>query len=240
MRTRISLSIFFLAVFETQSAQAQPPICSRDLRWGDATYVQRTTRIGGHVTKADVETFSNATVTHVEIDDVPAAVIRLKASDQPDDIYLTFGADRPKPFEFAEIGMVLELPMSDGTWSRFSKPCVIEDGVSVYFDESDIPRSINSDAGKLPKFHGTLKRSGLRIDYSMMVEDDQTSDGGVMTWDGMWKYSRELKVFSVETDVQGWHVYRANAYLLTLPVGAPISLAAALKQVANTSPKTFK
>ncbi len=239
MRAKISLSFFFIVILEAQLAQAQPTTCPRDLRWSDATYIQRTTRIGGHVSKANFEKFSNATFVRFEFDGVPkAVVIRLKGREHVDDIYLTSGSDRPRPSDFSEIGMVLDLPMSDGTWPRLSNPCAPEDGVSVHFDETDMP----SDAGKSTKFHGTLTRSGLRITYVMtaQVEDDKASDGVPMALEGTWKYTRELEEISSEIDVQGWHLYRADVYLKTLPVGAPISLATALKQAAIKGPHTFK
>jgi hypothetical protein len=233
MSAEISLPILFVALFAAQSTQAQPVTCPKTLRWIDATHLQRSTRIAGHIGKADTEIFSNATISHLEFDNVSGAVIMMKGKDYPNGINLTFGTGYPKPpkpFDFAEISMAVEPPISEGIWPRISGPCVVDDGVSVHFDETDSSHLFNN----VQKFHGTLKRNGLSINYSLVFEDGSDSDSRV-EMQGVWKYERELKSFSLETDVQGWHVYRANTYLMTLPIGTQISLATVLKQVTTPS-----
>lgn len=237
MRAEISYSIIFVLLFAAQPVQARQVTCPKDLKWGDATYAQRTTRIEGLVSKADIEIFSNATVSHLEFNGIAGALIMLGAKGDPSGINLTFGAGQPKPFEFAEIAMVVEPPMTHGAWPRFSGPCAVKDGVVVNFDETEISPSLHSTAATPQKFHITLKRDGLRILYSMAVENEPGSDRGAETWQGVWQHDRKLKSFSLETDVQGWHVFRANTYLMTLPIGTAIPLGAALKRANDPGNK---
>lgn len=184
----------------------------------------------GMISNADTQRYSNATVSHLDFDGVAAAMITLGGQGDLQGINLTFGSGQPKPFEFAEIAMVVEPPMADGSWPRLSGPCSLKNEVTVRFDETEIAPLTHSSAATPPKFHGTMKRSGLHINYTMAVDGDQDPERGAETWNGVWMHERNLRRFSLQTDVQGWHVFRVNTYLMTLPTGVPITLATVIEQ----------
>ena len=109
-------------------------------------------------------------------------------------------------------------------------PCSLSEGVDIDFDEADIPAFTKEHAQSTPGFNGTLRRSGLRISYSMVVEDGET-------WHGEANYSHDLKKFDLHTDVQGWHVFRANVYVETLPVGKPVPILSVVEKMALSKQK---
>jgi hypothetical protein len=58
----------------------------------------------------------------------------------------------------------------------------------------------------------------------MVVEDGER-------WQGEANYTSELKHFDLHTDVQGWHVFRANSYVETLPAGKPVSMLSVIEKM---------
>ena len=56
-------------------------------------------------------------------------------------------------------------------------------------------------------------------------------------WQGEMNYSRDLQNFDLQTDVQGWHVFRANTYIKTLPSDAPVSLLTVIEHMPDTEQK---
>jgi predicted methyltransferase len=218
-------SVFLvLAMFKATEAYAQAD-CPKELKWTDATYAQRITTKNGQVVKADSQAFANASIAHLSFDGARSAKIEVFSKNRTSSIQLTFGGSKPNPVEFAEISMVVEPPMANGAWPRMMGPCSLPDGVNIDFDEADIPAFTKEHAQATPRFKGTLRRSGLHISYAMMVEDGET-------WQGEVNYSRELKKFDLHTDVQGWHVFRANAYVETLPVGKPVPMLSVIEKMA--------
>jgi hypothetical protein len=222
MRLATSLFVLSVATNFVHSAFAQTK-CAQELKWIDATYAQRTTTRGSQLVKADVESFANASVIHLDINGVKTAMIDMSIKRGEGSIQLTFGGGQPKPVEFSEISMAVEPPMSSGDWPRMKGPCSIPDGENVNFDESDLPAFVKGHAQSFPKFRGTLMRNGLRIRYSMTVEDGET-------WQGEANYVSASKDIDVRTDVQGWHIFRANSYVETLPVGQPVSLLSVIQR----------
>jgi hypothetical protein len=222
MSLTTSSLILVVAMFNALSIHAQE--CPQELKWEDATFAQRTIKRTTQIMKADIETFANASVIHLDIDGVQSGMIDVLAEKRDDSIQLTFGDGKPRPVEFSEISMAAEPPMSSGTWPRMKGPCSIPDGDSVDFDEGDMSAFIKEHAQEFPKFRGTLTRGGLRISYSMTVE-------GGEAWQGEVNYARELKKFDLRTDVQGWHVFRANSLVETIPVGKPVSVLSVIEQM---------
>jgi len=205
---------YFLASIAMSPSNAQE-VCAPELQWTDATYAERTTTVdGGHV-KAVTEVFANASVIHLDIDGLQSALIYVPAENREDSIHVALGDS--KPSEYSEISMAVEPPMADGNWPRMTGPCAIPDEVSIDFDESDMPNMGKENAESRPRFKGMLRRSGLRISYSMSVEGAERLQGEL-------NYARSLKSFNLDTDVQGWHLFRANSYVETLPVGRPVTL----------------
>lgn len=226
MKLAGSLMFLVLAMLNASRAYAQVA-CPSDLKWTDATYAQRKTAKDGQVVMADTEIFRNTSIAHLSVDGVMSGMIEVFSKNRTSSLQLTFGHNVPNPIEFAEISMIVEPPMAYEVWPRMIGPCSIADGVSVDFDENDIPASTKRYSQAIPKFKGTLLRTGLRVSYSMFVEDGES-------WQGEASYSRALKDFDLRTDVQGWHVFRANSYLETLPIGKPISVLSVMKKMALT------
>lgn len=224
MRLTGSLLVLVLAMFKTPETYAQAG-CPKELKWTDATYAQRTTTKNGQVVKADAEAFVNAFIAHLSVDGARSGMIDVFIKNRTRSVQLTFGDSKPNPVEFSEISMVVEPPMANGAWPRMMSPCSLPDGVNIDFDENDIPPFTKEHAQAIPGFKGTLRRSGLSISYSMVVE-------GGETWQGEANYGRELKNFDVHTDVQGWHVFRSNSYVETLPVGKPVSILSVIEKLA--------
>jgi hypothetical protein len=225
--------IFLIAVLTAQSALAQPIACPKELKWTDATYLQGNVRVDAQLVKADIEIFSNVTVVHLDAGGTAAAAILSKKDTYATGINLTFGSGPPKPLDFAEISMIAAPPMSDGKWPRFSKPCQLQDGVIQRFDERDLAPYVRENAQATGRLHGTLQRKGPAVEYVMVAEGSPQSDRGTETWQGAARFDQQLRPFPLTTDVQGWHVFRGNVYLRTLPLGKPVPLSSVLDERSN-------
>ncbi|MFL6660338.1 MAG: hypothetical protein ACJ8GW_19785 [Massilia sp.] len=199
--------------------------CRQALKWTDSTYAQRTTTKNGQVVKADVQAFVNASTAHLSVDGARSGLIEVFSKDRTRSVQFTFGDNKPNPLEFAEISMIVEPPMANGAWPRMMGPCSLPDGVTMRFDEADIPASVKGNAEPIPGFKGTLRRKGLRVSYSMLVEDGET-------WQGESNYSHKLPILDMHTDMQGWHVFRTNAYVETLPTGKPVPLRSVIEKMS--------
>ncbi|MTW10177.1 hypothetical protein GM658_06135 [Pseudoduganella eburnea] len=204
--------------------------CPKELKWIDATYAERKITRDGQIESAKIEAFLNASVIHVDIGNVQSGMIEIFPKNHADSIRLTFGRDRPKPSDFAEVSMLVEPPMTNAAWPRMMGPCAVSSGTDIEFDESDVPDFIEAHANNIPKFKGIIRRDGLNVSYSMKVESGER-------WQGELNYSRDLQSFDLQTDVQGWHVFRANTYIKTLPSGAPVSLLSVIEHMPSTEQK---
>jgi len=222
---RISRWLLGLLALTPFLSQAQVT-CPKELKWIDATYAERKITREGQIESAKVETFLNASVIHVDIGKVQSGMIEIVPKNQVDSIRLTFGRDRPKPSDFAEVSMLVEPPMTSTAWPRMMGPCAISNGIDIEFDESDVPDFIAAHANNIPKFNGIIRRDGLNVRYSMKVESAER-------WQGEMNYSRDLHSFDLQTDVQGWHVFRGDIYIKTLPSGAPVSLLSVIEQMPS-------
>jgi len=222
---RSSRLLFAMAMSCPFLAHAQAT-CPKDLKWIDATFAERAITRPGQLESAKIEAFSNASVIHVDIGGNRSDMIEILPKHRPDSIQLTFGRNRPSPIEFSEVSMLVEPPMTGGAWPRMMGPCAVSDGVGIEFDEKDVPTFIDAHSNGIPKFKGVMKRIGLSVSYSMAV-------GKSEQWQGRLNYSRELKSFDLQTDVQGWHVFRANSYVKTLPIGKPVSLLSVIEQMPS-------
>ena len=232
MPQKTSLSALCFVLFAALNARAQSANCPPELQWTEATSQQRITPMEGQLAEARVEVFANATVSTLDIGGDKAGVLAMKAGHGFDGINLTFGKDQPKPFDFAEISMAVAPPMVDLSFPSFATPCAVNDIGPLPFSEQDLAPADRRDMPTL-KFQGTLQRTGLRIAYSMTLQEGGTAKAGSETSTGTWRYEQTLKNFPLDTDVQGWHVYRGNTFLMTLPAGRPLALSAALKQVGQ-------
>ncbi len=120
--------------------------------------------------------------------------------------------------------------MADGSWPRFANPCITDDGVTMHFNENDM--ALKGHAGQL-RLRGQLRRDGLRIVYSASGEGLEASAVASEAVEGTLRYDGALHPISDAIDLQGWHVYRGNNYVKTLPLGLPIPLATVLKQLID-------
>jgi hypothetical protein len=200
--------------------------CPKDLKWIDATFAERKIKRESQIESARVEAFLNASVIHLEIGKVQTGLIEIFPKYHADSIRLTFGSDRPSPSDFAEVSMLVEPPMTSTAWPRMMGPCAISDGIDIEFDERDVPDFIAAHANSIPKFKGIIRRDALNVSYSMKVESTER-------WQGEMDYSRDLHSFDLQTDVQGWHVFRGDIYIKTLPSGAPVSLLSVIEQMPS-------
>lgn len=224
MKLAPALLVLLAAILDTVPAYAKDP-CLREFNWTDATYAKRDTRKDGQVTVAEVEVFANATVARLNADGARSGVIDLRRAASGSSIQLTYGGNKPAPFEFAEISTIVEPPMARGNWPRLMGPCSIPDGTAVTFDDNDIPAAERIGAHPL-KFRGTLQRHGLRVSYSMTA-----SDGEI--WQGELAYGRNLQDLDLNTDISGWNVFRAGSYVGTLPAKTPFPLSAAIERISG-------
>lgn len=158
-------------------------------------------------------------------------LLRVKAGNET--ISLTFGNNKPKPIDFAEIAMALEPPMVDGSWLRMKRPCHIKDGSVIAFSEKDLSSKKDANAVNSLRFHGVLKRQALSFSYVMTVEANGAEPG--LSWQGNLRYGPRDKVFDLATDIEGWHVYRADTFVGTIPTGVRVPLSAVLDEIEKSS-----
>lgn len=218
-----------LAISYTSFSHAQIT-CPATLKWTDATYAERTTIKKGRVWKAKVENFSEASVVHLNMDGIVAALITVLPQDPVDSIRFTSGRGVPNPIEFSETSMVVEPPMTHGDWPRMTGPCAVPEGVSLNFDQTDVPQLARARDDSGPKFKGIIKREGLGVSYSMEA-------GGDESWQGSLRYTAALKELDPQTDVQGWHVFRGTKYVETLPAGKPIFVRSVVGRMTGSAEK---
>ena len=232
MKLRISFLLTLVAMLVCQSTMAQDPLCSPNMTWRDATYAQRTSTMEGQSITAEFENFSNAWLVQFNDGLEKSAVISIKEKFYGEAITFTFGKDRPKPAEFSEIDMAVAPPMVDGDWPRMTRPCDVKDGSVVEFTETDMHPAKREHAQPV-KFRGALRRQAMRFTYSIALEADGTDQA--MSWQGEMSYGPATKIFDMATDVQGWHLYRANTFVKTIPQGKLVSLSTVLNEMASRS-----
>jgi hypothetical protein len=205
--------------------------CPAGLKWQDATHLKRMTRVGGTVTVAEITKYSDATVSRLETEGGAGTVIWLAGEKYPGNIQLSLGKDALHPFDLAELGTIVETPMMDGLWRRFTNPCSIEAAREILFDESDL--SPNVDGGTKYKIHGRLLRHGTSVHYWATLEDLSPSGRGVEKWEGVWEYTPGKNPLPADTDFRGWGVYIQNNYLATFPIDEAVPLSSVLERVAK-------
>lgn len=195
--------------------------CKPGLSWKDATHLQKTTYQGSVVGKAEWKKFSNLTWMLLETDGRTEYAIQLA-----DKYYLTYGQRRPKPSDFAAIATVVESPMWESnaaTMKRFPHPCALKNGENIPFNEADFVFWSNADSQRKIQIFGSLKRQAYRVHYSMEMTRGK-SDQELDKLFGVWEFQPQLETFSVDFDVQGWHVFRGDVLVRSLPVGQVMSL----------------
>jgi hypothetical protein len=223
---------FLAAIAISQPSMAHGLLCPQELTWGDATYAERSTVDSkGRLIRASVESFSNAGLIEVDETSFKARLLRMKNAEAA--ISLTFGADRPKPIDFAEIAMAVEPPMGDGSWSRMKRPCDIKDGSVIAFSEKDMRGEADANPVNSVRFHGVLRREGLSFSYVITVEAGGAEPG--FSYKGQLRYGLHDKAFNLATDMRGWHVYRADTFVKTLPMGVRVPLSAVLDEAKVSS-----
>jgi hypothetical protein len=231
MKPRLLPVLSFACIAVSPPAIGQASSCPKELRWQDATYAQRTTIMDGKVLRASVERFANLRVAEIVESGERSALISVDAPAGAEPIALTFGASRPVPAAFGEISMVLAPPMAELSFRRMQRPCDVADGSGIAFDARDLPVEIRDALASKSSFHGVLTRQGLEFVYTFTVDAD--SGGGASSWQGTLRYGPATKAFEPATDVQGWHVYRAGAFVKTIAVGAPMPLSAVLDEMRD-------
>jgi hypothetical protein len=232
MKLKISILAFVATIGISQPSMADGLLCAEELTWRDAIHAERTSiDINGRLIQAKVENFSNAWLA--VIDEGGSKSILLRMNSGSDAISLTFGSNRPKPIEFAEIAMAVEAPMGDGSWPRMKRPCDIKDGSVIEFSEKDMPTNMFLNAMKLSRFHGVLKRQALSFSYVFKVEADGVEPS--FSYQGSLRYGHPNKAIDLSTDMEGWHVYRANTFVKTIPAGVPVPLSAVLNEMRPAS-----
>jgi len=231
MKPRFLPILSLACLVPSPPAMGQAPSCPKELRWQDATYAQRTTKINNKVIRASAERFTNLQVAEIVWNDERTALISMDSPAGADPIALTFGASRPVPDTFGEIATVLEPPMAELSFRRMQRPCDVADGSRIEFDAHDLPAEIRDALARKSSFHGVLQRRGLEFVYAWTV--DAYAAGEASSWQGTLRYGRATTAFDLSTDVQGWHVYRAGAFVKTIAVGAPMPLSAVLKEMRD-------
>ena len=219
---------FLTAIAISQPSLAHGLLCPEELTWREATYAERSTiDSNGRLIQVSVENFSNALLAVVDQADYKARLLRMKTGEAA--ISLTLGDNRPKPIEFSELAMAVEPPMGDGSWPRMKRPCDIEDGSVIAFSEKDMRVESNAKAMTSPKFHGVLKRQALSFSYVITFETDGAEPS--FSYQGHLIYSPPDKAFDLATDMEGWHVYRADIFVRTIPKGVQVPLSAVLNEL---------
>lgn len=232
MNLNISVLIFLAIAGICKPSIAHGLLCPEEFTWREAIHAERTTvDSNGRLIQAEIETFSNAWLAVSDEGSSKAALLRIKTGEET--ISLTFGTSRPKPIEFAEIAMAVEPPMGDGSWPRMKRPCDIKDGNVIAFSEKDMPSDMGLNATKLPRFHGVLKRQALSFSYTVTVEADGAEPS--FSYRGNLRYGYPEKTFDLSTDMQGWHVYRADRFVRTIPLGVKVPLSAVLNELKTSS-----
>lgn len=217
------LSLVFLA-------RADEVKCPKTLTWKDATHLQRTSYNGNLAAKAEWKLYSNATYSMLEVDGSTRQLVQLSNG-----LSLTFGQQRPKPQDFAEISSAVATPMWDaGTANllRFPTPCTLKTGDSLPFNERDFIYWKASDPQAQRQIFGSLKRQALVVTYSMEIKRGK-SDEQLDSLYGFWEYQNKLERFPENTEIQGWHVFRGNDFLKTLPTTSKLTLRELLLQLQN-------
>lgn len=204
--------------------------CPKTLAWKDATHLQRTSYNGNLAAKAEWKLYSNATYSMLEVDGSMSQLLQLSNG-----LNLTFGKQRPSPVDFASIANAVATPMWDAgviNFLHFPTPCALKSGESQPFNERDFIYWKAGDTRAQGQIFGSVKRQGLIVTYAMEVKRGK-SDDQLDSLFGTWEFQAKLEVFPENADVQGWHVFRGNDYLKTVPTTNRITLRELLLQMQN-------
>ncbi len=223
-------------------ALAQDLSCPAALTWRDATYARRIIDTGIDGRTITVELEGSPTLWRAQFDagEGRVAIISMENKTADGTIALTFGKNRPRPSDFADIAKAVEPPMVAGNWRGMERPCAVKNGSAIAFDEKNVPNT-KALAAKPVAVRGVLRRDGLRFTYSATLSDKATSPG--LSWQGELIFSASARLAQQTGDVQGWHVYRADTFVRTIPLGKPVALATVLAELdaaPQAGPETQK
>jgi hypothetical protein len=228
MKLKTTCLPFLTAIAISQPSVAHGLLCPKELTWRDATYAERSTvDSDGRLIRVSVENFQNALLAVVDQADYKAKLLSMKTGATP--ISLTLGNNRPEPTKFSEIAMAVEPPMGDGNWPRMKRPCDIEDGSVIAFSEKDIRVEPDANTMASPRFHGVLQRQALSFNYVITVEADGAEPS--FSYQGSLRYGPPDRAFDLATDMEGWHVYRANSFVRTIPTEGRMPLSAVVNEL---------
>ncbi|MBR7744994.1 hypothetical protein [Undibacterium baiyunense] len=207
--------------------QAYESKCTRTMAWKEATHLKRTSYNGNLAAKAEWKLYSDATYSMLEVDGKTIQLIQLENG-----LSLTYGKQQPNPSEFINIASAVAGPMWDdgrANLPRFPKPCDLKDGESYPFNERDFIYWKSNDAQLERRIYGSLKRQGFVVSYAMEIKRGK-SDEQLDSLYGTWEYQSKLEKFPETTEVQGWHLFRGNVFLQTLPTTSKFTLRELLLQ----------
>lgn len=214
----------FLTSFLVQADESK---CPRTLAWKDATYLKRTFYNGNLAARAEWKLYSDATYSMLEVDGKTIQLVMLANG-----LNLTYGKQRPNPSEFVNIASAVAGPMWDDSRAnlpRFPKPCDLKNGESYPFNERDFIYWKSNDAQMDRRIFGSLKRQGFVVSYAMEIKRGK-SDEQLDSLYGTWEFQNKLDKFPEATEVQGWHLFRGNEFLKTLPTTSKFTLRELLLQ----------
>jgi hypothetical protein len=137
-------------------------------------------------------------------------------------ISFLFAPENEKPSHFAEIGMTVDVPF--GTDPNMAGPCALEDQVTVQVRDLVGRLAYKSELEKAAALDGWMRRNGMSVEYSVQ------GPAGV-EMQGSWLFSRQPPNLPLNSDMQGWRVFRGDTLLMTLPTGKPFLLSAVLEQL---------
>lgn len=224
-----AISLVLLGLCQPGVVQADP--ISREVGWQDAIYAQRSAGGDGRLARIRFENFSNAWTGDVEQDGERYRLVSMHTRAGGDTIEFTSGKNFPKPVQFLHAGVRSEPMMGDGSWPMLARPADIEDGGMVEFDEKNVRADLRARMAERAPFRGVMQRQGGHFHYIVAFEAHGADPAFSM--EGELIFGEAKKAFDLATDMQGWHVYRDNTLIKTIPLGQPAPLSAVLSEIGR-------
>ncbi|MEW6024321.1 MAG: hypothetical protein AB1807_19535 [Pseudomonadota bacterium] len=148
-----------------------------------------------------------------------------------DTIEFTSGKNFPKPVQFLHAGVRSAPMMGDGSWPMLARPADVEDGDTVEFDEKNVRADLRARMAKRALFRGVMQRQGGHFHYVVTFEAHGADPAFSM--EGELIFGEANKAFDLATDMQGWHIFRDDVLIKTIPLGQPVPLSAVLSEIGR-------
>ncbi|WMW79010.1 hypothetical protein RF679_10085 [Undibacterium cyanobacteriorum] len=221
------VALICLALPRQASSQGRNKLCLAQPSWGQATYLKRVAVDGPISSAAEWRRFQGVDWLMQTLDGKVSMMLRL-----PNEYVLVGAQPGFTPQYFESFEAAVETPMwtnSAPSFKKYRAPCALPEAENIAVNEQDLIQA--SPIGqKQVKFFGSLKRESLldkiRVTYSIEIQraNSGSTEERFQSLYGSWEFQKQLDLFPVDYDIQGWRLYKDGVFVHQISAGNPFPI----------------